>query len=215
MEVHHKAGFDKIGPEKKKRIMEAAVAEFAARGFVQANINVIARNAGVSIGAMYNYFAAKEDLFLTVVDSGYAMVAEVLETVEAAEGGLLEKIEMILRAALDYARRYPELHQIYLDMTSRSMDPLSRRLSGVMESVSARFYKRLLETAKARKEVAADLDCAVAAFCIDNLVLMLQFSATSNYFCERLRIFADRQEDDEALIRGMLRFVAGGIGVKG
>ena len=215
METHHKPAFDKISADKRQRILDAAVAEFAARGLAQANINVIARNAGVSIGSMYNYFAAKQDLLLTVVDSGHALVAEVLAGVEAAEGNVLAKVEMVLRAAADYARRYPELHQIYLDMTSESMAPLSRRLSGTVESVSARFYHRLLETARRDGQVAPDLDVPVAAFCLDNLVMMLQFAYTSHYFRERLRIFIGHSDEsgDEALIEGILRFVRRGLGV--
>lgn len=216
MDTHHKPAFEKIAPEKRRRILDAAVAEFAARGLAQANINVIARNAGVSIGAMYNYFAAKEDLLLTVVDGGYTLVAEVLERVEQDGGTVLETVERVLRAAVAYARRYPELHQIYLDMTSESMAPLSRRLSGAMETVSARFYRRLLEGARERGEVAADLDVGTAAFCLDNLVMMLQFAHTSHYFRERLGIFVGTAADvdEEALIAGILRFAARGLGAE-
>ncbi len=45
-----------------------------ANGFSAANINVMAKNAGISIGSMYNYFESKENLFLAVVDYGYKVL---------------------------------------------------------------------------------------------------------------------------------------------
>ncbi|MCP3870504.1 MAG: helix-turn-helix transcriptional regulator, partial [Gammaproteobacteria bacterium] len=58
--------FAKIDTEKRLRVLDTATKVFAEKGFVGANINIIAREAGVSIGAMYNYFDTKENLFLTV-----------------------------------------------------------------------------------------------------------------------------------------------------
>ena len=64
----YKKAFAKIDSAKRLRVLDTATRVFAERGFVGANINIIAKEAGVSIGAMYNYFDTKENLFLTVVD---------------------------------------------------------------------------------------------------------------------------------------------------
>lgn len=60
--------FETTSPARRQRIFEAAIHEFATKGFNAANINIIARAAGVSIGSMYSYFASKEDLFLQVME---------------------------------------------------------------------------------------------------------------------------------------------------
>jgi AcrR family transcriptional regulator len=77
LEKHFKDGFEKIAEEKQKRIMDAGIIEFAAKGFIAANINIIAKNAGISIGSMYNYFDSKESLFLTIADYGYGVLESV------------------------------------------------------------------------------------------------------------------------------------------
>ena len=59
--------FNKLSPEKRERIMEAAAKEFSARGFEQASLNRILEAAGVSKGAAYYYFDDKADVFMTVV----------------------------------------------------------------------------------------------------------------------------------------------------
>ncbi|HOM88904.1 MAG TPA: TetR/AcrR family transcriptional regulator, partial [Spirochaetota bacterium] len=52
----HKETFERISPEKRDRIITIATKEFAKNGFKGANINIIAKKAGISIGSMYNYF---------------------------------------------------------------------------------------------------------------------------------------------------------------
>jgi AcrR family transcriptional regulator len=50
-------------PEARRQaILTAAEAEFGARGFSRGSLNVIARDAGVSKGSLFQYFADKADL---------------------------------------------------------------------------------------------------------------------------------------------------------
>jgi len=209
MDQFYKDTFARIPAEKQQRILDAGIAEFAAKGFAGANINVIAQKAGISIGAMYKYFGAKEDLFLTIIEQAHGLLAGVLEEIDRIPGDIFDKIEKMVRAAQAYARQFPELHQIYLDMTSEGLAHLSRKLSGKMETVTARFYEKWLRRAANQGMVNAALDLQVTALCIDNLILMLQYSYTSEYFKERMKIFIgpDALNDDEKMVQGILGFV--------
>jgi AcrR family transcriptional regulator len=214
MPKHHKKTFENIAEEKRQRILATATSEFAEKGFGSANINVIAEKAGISIGSMYKYFESKDDLFLTVVDQGYKVLQKVFEEVKLSEGTIFDKLESLLRAALIYSRKYPELNIIYLDLTSQGLTHLSRRLSRKMETISASYYRELIRQGKADGLVAKNIDEGFASFCIDNLILMLQYAHSSKYFRERMQIFAgnDALNDEEKLIREMLRFIRNAIG---
>ncbi len=60
--------FNKLAPEKRERIMEAAAKEFAAYGYEGASLNRILEQAEVSKGAAYYYFDDKADLFVSATD---------------------------------------------------------------------------------------------------------------------------------------------------
>jgi len=213
LEKHFKNAFEKIPAEKQKRIMDAAIAEFSAKGFIAANINIIAKNAGISIGSMYNYFDSKESLFLTIVDHGYAVLESVISSIDLEQGNIFDKFEMLLRMAQKFSRKYSELNQIYLDLTSEGLSHLSKKLSKQVESITADFYLILMAEAKKDGMIATDLDEFVTSFCIDNLIVMLQFSYTSDYYRERMKIFAgeDALENDEKIIQGVMRFIRGAL----
>ncbi len=213
MEKHHKDTFEKIPQAKQKRILDTATTAFAQKGYMAANINTIAKDASVSIGAMYKYFESKEQLLLTVIERGYELLDEVISGIDLETGDMFCKIEKLLKAAQRYSRNYPELHQIYLDITSEGLSHLSRQLSQRMESISAHFYRKLIRQGKADGSVAADIDEHTASFCLDNLILVLQFSYTSEYYRERMKIFVgdNAPDDDEKIIQGMMRFIRGAL----
>jgi AcrR family transcriptional regulator len=212
-EKHFRDAFEKISLEKQRKILESAVTEFAGKGFSEANINVIAKNAGISIGSMYNYFESKENLFLAVVDYGYKELENALSTVDLGKGDIFDKFEMLIRIAQQFSKQHPELNQIYLDLASQGLFHLSRKLSRQVESITAFFYRSLMKEAKNQGLIAHDIDEYVTSFCLDNLMLLLQFSYSSEYYKERMKIFAgaDALENDEKIVRGMMRFIRGAL----
>ena len=209
----YKETFEKISDDKRRRIMEAATKEFAEKGFTAANINTIAKNAGISIGSMYNYFASKEDLFLTLFEMGYKILEDALVDVSTMEGNIFDKFEQLIRVAQQTSKEYREMTQIYLDFTSEGLTHLSHRLSRRFESITAQYYHEMLRQAKAENLIDNELDEEVMSFCLDNLVVLLQFSYSSQYYRERMKIFAGESalDDDERVIQGIMRFIRGAL----
>jgi AcrR family transcriptional regulator len=56
----------------RERILDAATAEFADKGFSGARTDGIAAAAGANIRMLYHYFGSKEDLYLAVLERVYA-----------------------------------------------------------------------------------------------------------------------------------------------
>lgn len=205
---YHKSTFDNISEDRKQTVLNVAISEFAANGFNATNINVIAKKAGISIGSMYSYFESKEALFLTIIDKGFHLLENALQEAVEQTDDIFELFEKLLRASKYYAVNYPELNQIYLDMTTQGLSHLSSKLSGQMESITARLYCDFINRAKASGTVSGDIDERLVSFCLDNLILMFQFSFTSDYYRERMKIFlGSGADDDERLIQGVMSFI--------
>ena len=208
-QIFYKSTFEKISEDKKEKIFEVAISEFASNGYSSTNINTIAKKAGISIGSMYSYFASKEDLFLTIVDEGFHLLEKALEEVHVDEGDIFEIIERLFRITREYAENYPEMNQLYLDLSTQGLSGLSSRLSCQMESITARLYTQILRKAKEQGTISPDIDEQLVSFCLDNLLVMFQFSFTSDYYKERMKIFLgdDGVKDEERIIKGIMKFV--------
>lgn len=204
----HKPTFEKIDAEKKQRIIDVAVKHFARFGFKATNINNIASEAGISIGSMYSYFQSKEDLYLTIGDYGYSLLARALSEVNRKQNNHLKIFEELLRASRHYALEYPEMNQLYLEMTTQGMSSFSKKLSYKLEDITSKLYRSILKKAQDEGRIDANIDINVVSFCLDNLIMMFQYSYTSDYYRNRMQIFlGDDEPDEEDLIEKVMLFI--------
>jgi TetR/AcrR family transcriptional regulator, fatty acid metabolism regulator protein len=55
-------------PDKRRRILDAAVRVFARKGYFAARVSDVAKRAGVADGTIYLYFRSKEDILVRLFD---------------------------------------------------------------------------------------------------------------------------------------------------
>ncbi len=199
----HKENFLKIDEEKRDRIFQTAISEFASQGYNATNINIIAKKAGISIGSLYSYFGSKEDLFLAMAEKGVQILNRAVEEMLSVDGTLEETIARLLWLTVRYTKEHPDLTKIYLNLSTEELTPLSERLAQKMEISFKNYYHTMLEKARDRGEIPEDSDIDLCAFFIDNQVMMLQYSLSTNYYARRLEEYLGERELED-LIRGML-----------
>lgn len=211
MENALSTSFDRVSQEKKTRIINTAITEFAKHGFESANINQIASIAGVSVGAMYKYFASKEDLYLYIIRYCVEKLKMLLEDAIAGETQLLPKIEKIIKAIQFHSRENSELNKIYNVMTTEIRSELVWKIVSEMEGVTAELYKLMIEQGKIEGIVREDADARTFAYFLDNLFILLQFSYSCDYYKERMKLYVGQDvfENDDQLAEQLMKFIKG------
>jgi TetR/AcrR family fatty acid metabolism transcriptional regulator len=99
-------------PEKYKSILDAAVRVFARKGFYQARVSEIAREAGVADGTIYLYFQNKDDILISLFEEGMKMVIENVKTEIDQVSDPLEKIRRFARAHLSLIENHKDMAEI-------------------------------------------------------------------------------------------------------
>lgn len=92
----------------KRKILDAAVTEFAAKGPDGTTIERIARSAGVNKERVYNYFGDKRDLFAVVLRAELAKIASAVP----AEPFAIEDVGGYAGRVFDYHLAHPELSRL-------------------------------------------------------------------------------------------------------
>jgi len=82
----------------RQKVLDAARALFAERGYEPATIRDIAKGAGMSTGAVFANFQDKAELFEAVLSEDLAKLAETLRTAAAAETSLRARLLAALTA---------------------------------------------------------------------------------------------------------------------
>jgi AcrR family transcriptional regulator len=98
----------------RHRIMRVAASEFARLGFDQANINVIAEQAGIGKGTIYLYFENKRDLFLEMLRFIAQAQLTVIRATLAADGTLRQRLERLFRAFARLAEEESDNFNVYM-----------------------------------------------------------------------------------------------------
>jgi len=108
-----KPTFFNLPPDKREKIINAAVNEFAQNGLENASTNRIVENSGISKGSFYQYFEDKQDVFmylLSVLEEekmGYFRDKHPPST----NLDTFEYFRWVLKAGMEFNSAYPRMTQ--------------------------------------------------------------------------------------------------------
>jgi len=100
--------------EKKLEIMKTALNLFAKRGFYNTTIADIAREMGMSVGNMYNYFPSKESLAKELLIYTSKVFGEEIRKINEMDISSKEKIKKIVKLYFKKAIEEPELVDYFM-----------------------------------------------------------------------------------------------------
>jgi AcrR family transcriptional regulator len=132
--------FREIREGSREKILRAALAVFARHGFEQASVRMIAAEAGVSPGLMYNYFGGKDELLRAIHERGMRDVQESFALGDAA-GGPRERLERLIRSSFEIVRGNVEFWR--LSYSLRTQPAASGAISGYVQEGSETIRRRL------------------------------------------------------------------------
>jgi TetR/AcrR family fatty acid metabolism transcriptional regulator len=97
-------------PDKRQRILDAALQVFAERGYYNAKVAEVARQAGVADGTIYLYFENKDDLLINLFEDRMDfLIRRLREDLEQHGGTVPERIRRLMHLHLRLAVEAPAL----------------------------------------------------------------------------------------------------------
>lgn len=167
-----KPTFLNLSQEKRRRIVRAALSEFAEKGYSKASVNAIVKATGIAKGSLYQYFNSKEQLFLYLFEDFLAHVKQaVKEAVDGSgEGRFFEQIASVFTAGQKFVANYPDYYQIYLRVLFEKEMPLRDRLLHRIRLFSADYFGPLCDRCKREGQIRDDIDTEQIIFIIDALL---------------------------------------------
>ncbi|ROR23909.1 TetR family transcriptional regulator [Mobilisporobacter senegalensis] len=109
---------------RKKDIIDAAEKIFFEKGFHNATMDDIAKEAEFSKRTVYVYFRSKEQLYFEIMIRGYKLLNGLFEKVveENCTKTGIEKTELLGKALVDFSNLYPEYFKAIMDYENGDMD---------------------------------------------------------------------------------------------
>ena len=214
--------FQILPAEKRERITNAAIFEFASHPYTKANLDRIAKAAKVPKGSLYQYFDGKAGLYLWLMTTVLPekKMAAIQMAAPAADASLWDVLESAFLAGIHFAAREPLLTQLGVRfMRDNDVDPVLMQIAIAHQAAGDAWLTDLIKRGQAQGDVRSDLNIPGA------VVLLTSISASlPNQLAQRIGVplaqlldateLIEQLTDDDLLqlVRDMLQFIRHGVG---
>jgi AcrR family transcriptional regulator len=102
-----------LNEQKRLKILAAAAELFAAHPFHKVLLSDVAEAACVGKGTLYIYFKNKDDLYLSVLYSGFAqLVDRMQDRLDQNQVGPMDNLETAIREIVQFAYQNPHMFEL-------------------------------------------------------------------------------------------------------
>ena len=145
------AGTRRKGELTAERILDAAEALFAERGYDGTTLRDVAARVGLRIPSLYNHFASKESLYAAVLERGIGPVLEVLSEFVATGDARARDSGRVIERVIALLARRPNLPRLVQHETLSGGQRLTPMLRGWIGPAFARAQEMVEATEGAQR----------------------------------------------------------------
>jgi len=137
--------FLNLEPVRRNTILNAALREFACKGFDDASTNVIAKESGISKPLMFHYVNNKKDFFIFLYDYCLDIVnQEYFDQINLHEKDIFERLRQTCLLKIQLLKKYPWIFDfirvaVFTD-SEMVKEEIEKRRKMVEASSFERFY---------------------------------------------------------------------------
>lgn len=137
--------FQNLKLEKQERILNAAIKEFAKKGYKNAITDEIVKEANISKGALFHYFNNKRDLYLFLYDYSLEIVMdEFFGKIDLEEKDILKRLRQILIIEFMLINKHPDMLDFIKSANFESSDEVRNDLKYKNEVYLTNGYSKVL-----------------------------------------------------------------------
>lgn len=185
--------FFNLTEEKRLRIIDISIDEFADFSYEKASISRIVEKAEIAKGSFYQYFEDKNDLYkyllLNVIVEEKVKYSSQL-TLKLQEKNFFDVLKELYIAGINFARDNPKLAEISNHFTKNTDDKLKKEIYGGSIPKSNALLEGLLFHGIAKGDLNPEIDVKLTAYILTSLSIFI-----GEYFKKELRV-----EDDMELM---------------
>ncbi|MFD1396342.1 TetR/AcrR family transcriptional regulator [Kroppenstedtia eburnea] len=140
--------FESLDQEKRQRILNATMQEFAEKGFAQASTNEIVKQAKIGKGMLFYYFKNKQTLYDYVVDYALKIVDEqFVQKIDMDNRDFIDRMHDLAKKKLACYHAHPHvftfLASVFLNEMTLLKEDLHERILTLQQRVQGRLYDNI------------------------------------------------------------------------
>lgn len=138
--------FFSLEKDKQDRIINAAIKEFARKGYALASTNEMVKEARISKGLLFHYFGNKKQLFLFLYDYCIELVsAEIYQKLDLTETDLFVRLRNASLSKMDVMNMHPGLFKFleraYMEDAEEVKQEIGQKNLEITKMNAGRIYE--------------------------------------------------------------------------
>ncbi|RSK54703.1 TetR/AcrR family transcriptional regulator [Bacillus canaveralius] len=155
--------FLKLDHEKRERIINAAINEFAQKGYENSSTNEIVKKAGISKGLLFHYFTNKKGLYLFLyghlVD---ILMNEFVNVLDFHDRDIFTRIRNVIFHKAKLMNKYPDIFNFLLSAQLETSHEFKSALDDSEHALIQSTYAKLFDNIDTtRFKEGIDIDKAI------------------------------------------------------
>jgi TetR/AcrR family transcriptional regulator len=115
----------------------------------------------------------------------------------------------MIRSVQKTSREHSNYIMMYNEITARSNKKYALLLAKEIEGISSKVYTKFITDAEKDGDIRNDINPRLFAFFFDNMLMMMQFSYSCDYYHEQFKIYCSEEaaNDDELVVKELIKFL--------
>jgi AcrR family transcriptional regulator len=132
--------------QRRDAIVNAALKEFATKGFDDASTNIIAKESGMSKGLMFHYVNNKKDLFLFLYDYCTDIInKEYLDLMNFNEKDIFERLRQSYLLQIELLQKHPWIFEFNKITAITKSDEINKELEERQKGKQSLCYETMFD----------------------------------------------------------------------
>lgn len=154
--------FENLSEEKKLRIINSAIEEFANKGYKRATVDNIVSKAGISKGSIFQYFKNKERLYLYICDYQIKIITdEVFKQKENNENDFFKLYKQAARVKFEILKKNPYIFKFFKTLYSDDSQVAQKWLENILKNKNQLVLNFVGDYDKSKFRDDLDIDMAI------------------------------------------------------
>lgn len=154
--------FENLSEEKKLRIINSAIKEFANKGYKRATVDNIVSKAGISKGSIFQYFKNKERLYLYICDYQIKIITdEVFKQKENNGNDFFKLYKQASRVKFEILKKNPYIFKFFKTLYSDDSQVAQKWLENILKNKDQLVLNFIGDYDKSKFRDDIDIDMAI------------------------------------------------------
>ncbi|ACL69134.1 TetR/AcrR family transcriptional regulator [Halothermothrix orenii] len=167
--------FFNLSEEKRNRIINIAVEEFARYDYNSASLSRVVEKAGIAKGSMYQYFKNKKELYLYLVELASEKKFNYISDNIDFDTGKKDFFQLLKEMHL-VGLKFDLTHLHYSNLILNAMRETSKKIGNLADRLirsSDNYMKDFIKKAREKGQIRDDVDLDLISFIVNRVSIYL------------------------------------------